>query len=54
MTWIEISIIAGIAGLLTGIGMRRHRWARLLALFCLCALVLLLAIFGVELIRDLI
>jgi hypothetical protein len=53
VTWIEIAIVASFAGLLTGIGMRRHRWARLLALFCLCALVLLLVVFGVELVRDL-
>jgi hypothetical protein len=53
VTWIEISIIASVVGLLIGVVMRRYRSARLLALICLCALVLLLVIFGAELIRDL-
>jgi hypothetical protein len=52
VTWIEISIIASAAGLLSGVVMRRYRSARLLAVVFLCVLVLMLVIFGVELISD--
>jgi hypothetical protein len=54
VTWVEIILLAGAIGLLVGVVLRRHRWARALALVSLCVVVFMLVLFGSEIVADLI
>ena len=54
MTWVETILLGGVIGSIVGVILRRHQWARALALVSLCVVVFMLVLFGGEIIGDLI
>jgi len=54
VTAVEIVLLAGAVGLIVGVVLRRHQWARALALVSLCVVVFMLVLFGSEIVADLI